>query len=176
MAKWREVVSGLFALALLAYTWAALVPQGFLNSLDNPAHAATLGGVVGLVVLLVTLVWAPANPKILPMLAALVLASMPVFYLWAATLSNQPDAIASELIGLMIFVAWALYGYRRSHRALGLGIMAHGLLWDSWHHQGSDIIAPWYPGACLLFDVAVGLVLLLRFTRSTPPAPPTSPT
>jgi hypothetical protein len=174
MKRWREMGTAMAALALLVYTWLALVPAGFLHSLSNPAHAATLAGIVGLVIMTFALWRPPKDPRFLPLLLAQVLASMPVFYLWAAIRSGHPDAIATELIGLMVFVAWALWAYQRSHRALGLGIIAHGLFWDSWHHLHSDILDPWYPGACLLFDVAVGLVAWVQLTGPRREALPTT--
>jgi hypothetical protein len=174
MTRLRETGAILVALLLLAYTCFTLVPAGFLHALVNPAHAATLGGMVSLVFMGAATWRPPKEPTFLPSLVAQVLASMPVFYLWAAVRSGQPDAIATELVGLMIFVAWALFGDQRSHRALGLGIVAHGLLWDSWHHHRSDIFDPWYPGACLLFDVAVGLVAWVHLKGPVRQALPSS--
>jgi hypothetical protein len=158
-----KLISYIVAVALLAYAWFALVPASFLSTLSNPAHFATLGGLISVVVFTITSIWPPKDPKFARSLVAQVLASMPVFYLWAALRSGTQQDVLIEVAGLFIFVGLALYGYVKSPMILGLGIMAHGLFWDSWHHKHSVIFDSWYPPACLVFDIAAGIVVIARF-------------
>jgi hypothetical protein len=53
-------------------------------------------------------------------------------------------------------------GYYKSFLILGLGLAAHGLGWDLWHHGSSSYIASWYPSACLLVDLALGFLLVTQ--------------
>jgi hypothetical protein len=140
----------------------ALVPPAFTSDLSNPAHLATLGGIAGIVVLLLTTIWPLKDPKMERSLLAQILASMPLFYLWAAWLHGERIDVLLELLGLVFFGAVAFYGYRTSSLVLAAGIAAHGLLWDSWHHHHAGFMATWYPSACLIYDVAVGIMVLGR--------------
>jgi hypothetical protein len=164
MKKIGTTAAYLMAAALLAYTWFALVPASFLSSLSNPAHFASLGGLVCVVVLIGTSIWPPKDPKFAPSLLAQILVSMPIFYIWAAVRAGTQQDVLIEIAGLLIFGGIALYGYLKSPIVLGIGIVAHGLCWDSWHHQHSVIFDSWYPAACLIFDVAVGMAVIAKLS------------
>jgi hypothetical protein len=157
------------AVTLLAYTWVDLVPAGFMATWTNPSHFATLGGVVSVPVFMITAIWPPKDPRFERSFLAQVLASMPMFYLWAAIRSGTSFDIAVEVLGLVFFVGLAVYGYFKSPMLIGAGILAHGLLWDSWHHQHTAIMETWYPMACLIFDVAAGMLVMAHFYRAGEP-------
>lgn len=160
------LISYIVASALLVYTWVALVPAPFLFSLSNPAHFATLGGVVTIVAFIVMSIWPPKDPRFAKSLFALVLTSMPVFYLWAAARSGAQQDVFVEIAGLVIFGGISIYGYLKSPIILGLGILAHGLCWDSWHHNHALFFDGWYPSACLIFDIAAGIVIIARYSAA----------
>jgi hypothetical protein len=159
------VITYIVASALMVYTWVALVPASFLVSLSNPANFAVLGGVAAVVAFIVMSIWPPKDPRFAKSLIALVLASMPVFYLWAAVRSGTQQDVLVEIAGLVIFVI-SIYGYLKSPIILGLGILAHGLCWDSWHHNHALFFEGWYPSACLTFDVAAGIVIVARYSAA----------
>jgi len=93
---------------------------------------------------------------------ALFLAGMQVIYVWAAILRADGGALGIEAIGLLVFAGLALAGYARWPWLLGVGILAHGFAWDSWHHGHSSYIPDWYSLGCLVTDVGVGVFALLR--------------
>jgi len=93
------------------------------------------------------------------LLLALFLAGMPLIYLWAAVLASDQQAIVLETVGAAVFIPLALLGYRRSLLVLGLGIAAHGIAWDVWHHHHFAYIEPWYPMGCLVVDLALSFVV-----------------
>jgi len=87
---------------------------------------------------------------------------MPCIYLAAAFRRGSSSEIAIELVGLLVFVGLAVFGYYKSFLVLGFGIAAHGLGWDLWHHGSASYIASWYPFACLLVDLALGFLLFTQ--------------
>src|SRR5262249_43982093 len=90
------------------------------------------------------------------------LAAMPFIYLTAALKRGSSLDIAIELVGVPLFVGLAVFGYYKSFLVLGLGLAAHGLGWDLWHHGSYSFIACWYPSSCLLVDLALGFLLVTQ--------------
>jgi hypothetical protein len=158
----RRSPSSWAGLALLigavAWCW-FLAPSVPLASYRNPAYLALVVAtvVVGVYAILVSLPRSPRRPELV--LLSTFLAAMPVVYLWAALRADSRDGALVESIGLFIFGAWAVVGYRRSALWLGIGIAAHGLAWDAWHQGRTSFIEPWYPLACLVVDLAFGLAV-----------------
>ncbi len=171
-----NVMAYIAATLLLVFTWVELVPAGFLADLGQPAHLAALGGVVGLFALLAVALL-PTSRAWMNLLVAQVLASMPLFYLWGAWLHGSSLQVLEEVAGLLLFGALAWYGWRHKPVLLGLGVVAHGLLWDSWHVHHGTVMPEWYPLACGLYDVAFGLLAMMHHCagalRARPPEPPT---
>ncbi len=87
---------------------------------------------------------------------------MPLIYFGAADMSGSRNDLASEFVGVLIFVGLAVFGYYKSYLALGFGIMAHGVGWDSWHHHSHPYVASWHPMACLLADLALGFLVITQ--------------
>jgi hypothetical protein len=67
-----------------------------------------------------------------------------------------------EVLGTTTFVALAVLGLKRSPWFLGVGIVAHGLAWDTWHYRNSTYIPDWYAIACLVEDLAFGAYVAAR--------------
>ena len=97
---------------------------------------------------------------------ALFLAGMPIVYLLRglqAGITASSGWFWVECVGAMIFGALAWIGYRRLPWLLVFGIVAHGMLWDSWHFH-STYMPSWYALGCLLVDVGVGLYAAVRIS------------
>lgn len=98
------------------------------------------------------------------------LGGMPVVYFaqYLATDGNaQPGGwLWLELAGILIFVTLAVLGLKTSPWFLVIGIVAHGLGWDSWHYRNSPYIADWYSTGCLLVDITIGAYAALLFSRT----------
>ena len=97
---------------------------------------------------------------------ALFLAAMPIVYLLRGLLSGISASAGwfwVEIFGALVFGALAWFGYRRLPWLLAIGIVAHGVLWDSWHYH-STYIPSWYALGCLIVDVGVGLYAAVRIS------------
>jgi hypothetical protein len=58
----------------------------------------------------------------------------------------------------------AVLGLKISPWFLVIGIVAHGLGWDSGHYRNSPYIADWYSTSCLLVDITIGAYAALLFS------------
>jgi hypothetical protein len=67
-----------------------------------------------------------------------------------------------EVLGTIIFVALAVLGVKRSPWFLAIGMVLHGLAWDTWHYRNSTYIPDWYAVACLTVDLAFGAYVVAR--------------
>ena len=83
-------------------------------------------------------------------------------YLFTSTGRAGNDWFWIEILGVMIFAALAVLGLKRSPWFLAIGIVAHGLAWDSWHYRNSTYIPDWYALACLTVDLALGAYVAAR--------------
>src|SRR5262245_29238272 len=116
-------------------------------------------------------------PRIERGVLALFLNLMPAVYLAAWGLTEHGPGVWIEILGLTVFATLTILSLLISPWYLGLGIIAHGVLWDVWHHErfmAQHFIPSWYTTACLIADVGVGIYACLRIrswkTRSAPPA------
>ncbi|MDR3415711.1 MAG: hypothetical protein P4L83_05955 [Nevskia sp.] len=170
----QALETGAFLLlsALLAYCWLALAPPVPLAEYAyNPAYFALAAGTLTSALYL-ALRLAPARTEGLErLLLALFLAAMPLIYLWAALRSGDRAGALIEAGGFCVYGALAFVGYRRSVALLGLGIIAHGVGWDAWHHHHAAYIEPWYPFGCFVVDAGLGLLVLVRHAGLRPLAP-----
>jgi hypothetical protein len=74
----------------------------------------------------------------------------PSFWLWI------------EVLGIPLFATLAVLGLKRSPWFLSMGIVGHGLAWDSWHYRSSSYIPDWYSIACMAVDLALGAYVAVR--------------
>ena len=147
---------GLCMLVLsLVPTW-VLAPAWREARLLDPAYGAVILGGLAIAVILALRALGRRGSLIERWVLASFLAGMPCVYL-AALLAHPVQAgwLALELAGVAIFGALAWLGLRRSPWYLALGILAHGLGWDAWHHANTSFIADWYTLLCLGADVGI---------------------
>jgi hypothetical protein len=143
-----------------ACSWLWLVSPGPLSAyVIDPAHFALVAGTAVAPAYAALALLRHRREGLEKLLLAAFLAAMPAIYLWGALRNHEPNAMLVEFAGFAVYAGWALVGYRRSTLLLGLGIAAHGLGWDSWHHGHASYIESWYPSACLLVDVAFALAI-----------------
>jgi uncharacterized protein DUF6010 len=164
MARLRkfEPVAFLLVFLALGYAFAVLPPRSALYDLFAPeTHAAWASVVVALALLLLRLL-PRRRLRLERFIYAIFLAGMPFIYLAAALKLGSGSGMAMELVGVPVFTGLAAYGYYKSFPVLGLGIAAHGLGWDLWHHGSVTYIAGWYPLACLVIDLALGFLAMTQ--------------
>lgn len=164
MANLKKLEPVAFVLVFIALYCAffVLAPHSALYDLSK---AETLAGWATVVV-----AFALVALRLLPkrrlrferLIYAVFLAAMPFIYFAAALRQGSGSDIAIELVGVFVFVGLAVFGYYKSFLALGLGIAAHGLGWDLWHHRSASYIASWYPFACMLIDLALGFLVVTQ--------------
>src|SRR5215831_16810252 len=156
-----EPVAFVLLFVVLYYALVALAPHSALH--DSVAETLAGGAAVAVAVALLALRRLPKRRWSLERsIYAVFLAAMPCIYLAAALQRGSSSDVAIEVVGVVVFVGLALFGYYKSFLVLGLGIAAHGLGWDVWHHGSGSYIASWYPLACLLVDLALGLLVLTQ--------------
>src|SRR5215470_16670314 len=164
MANLKELEPIAFVLLFIALYYALVVLAPGSALYDFPT-AETLAGLTAVVVA-VALVVLGCLPKrrwhVERLIYAGFLAAMPFIYLAAALKLGSSFDIVIELVGVPVFVGLAVFGYYKSFLALGLGLVAHGLGWDLWHHGSTSYIASWYPSACLLVDLALGFLVVTQ--------------
>ena len=93
------------------------------------------------------------------------LVGMPVVYLlgWLGARSRTAASWSwVELLGLALFAALAVLGFKNSPWFLVIGIAGHGIAWDSWHYRNSTYVPDWYSVACMLVDLALGAYVAAR--------------
>jgi hypothetical protein len=146
----------------LAYSLAALAPRTALTDVGRPETLAGIATALVAFVMLFLRVLPKRRPHIERAVYALFLTAMPMIYFAAAYMSGSRGDLALKLVGVLIFVGLAVLGYCKSYLALGFGIMAHGVVWDSWHHHSHPYVASWYPMTCLLVDLALGFLVITQ--------------
>lgn len=94
------------------------------------------------------------------------LAAMPLVYLTRYLFASAGQGTTSwfwvEALGVLVFAALALLGVKLSPWFLAIGIVVHGLAWDTWHYRNSIYIPDWYVIACLAVDLAFGAYVAAR--------------
>src|SRR5262249_20721954 len=159
--KKLEPVAFVLLFIVLYYALVVLAPDSALH--DSTAETLAGGAAVLVAVALLVLPRLPQRRWNLERsIYAAFLAAMPFIYLAAALKLGSSSDIATELVGVPVFVGLAVFGYYKSFLALGLGLAAHGLGWDLWHHGSSSYIASWYPFACLLIDLALAFLVVTQ--------------
>jgi len=157
-----RVALGALVAQLIAVFW--LAPASVLHAPGEPTSLATFCTVV--VTLLLLASRAAGIDRFDRLVLALFLAGMQLIYAWAAILHGDRSDLGVEALGMLAFVGLAVAGYARWPWLIGIGILAHGLAWDSWHHGHASYIPDWYSLGCLVTDLGVGAFALLRSDAS----------
>jgi len=85
-----------------------------------------------------------------------------VRYLFDSTGREADFWLWVEVLGIPLFATLAVLGLKRSPWFLAIGIVAHGLAWDSWHYRISTYIPDWYAIFCMAVDLAFGAYVAAR--------------
>jgi hypothetical protein len=148
---------------LLAVLW--LAPASVLHAPGEPTSLATFSTFAVTLLLLASRL--TGTDRFDRLVLAVFLAGMQLIYVWAAILHGDRGDLGVEAIGALAFVGVALAGYARWPWLIGVGIIAHGVAWDTWHHGRSSYIPDWYSLGCLVTDLGVGVFALARSEAST---------
>jgi hypothetical protein len=85
-----------------------------------------------------------------------------VGYLFESTALTATFWRRVEGLGIPLFATLAVLGLKRSPWLLAIGIIAHGLAWDSWHYRNSTYIPDWYAISCMAVDLTLGAYVATR--------------
>ena len=156
----RDLVGFALLYAQLAATfW--IVPDWSPSHIGEPTYLAGVGNVVGTFVISAIRLSGRRGSIAERAYLALFLGAMPFVYLSSWILTPQQGWLLPELVGVAIFVAAAVLGWRGSIWWLAFGIAAHGLFWDLWHYGHTAFIPDWYTVGCLITDVSLGVYVAL---------------
>jgi hypothetical protein len=91
------------------------------------------------------------------------------YYILFAVMAKSSAALLAEAIPMVVFIAAAALGFRRTAWIVVAGLALHGVF-DFFHHAviTNPGVPSWWPGFCLAFDVtaAIYLAVLVRVRRS----------
>jgi hypothetical protein len=152
----------LILFAAISSLFLKLAPESPFAHLESPPYTATVGAAIAGIALMVIRFLMRRNLQLEKFVLAVFLAAMPVIYLWSALEAGDSNGIMLESLGIVIYGGLAVFGLFKSPLALGLGIAAHGLIWDWLHHNRSAYIPNWYSLGCLIVDVAFALLVLTQ--------------
>lgn len=164
-----EPAAFLLLFIALGYALVVLAPGSALSEFSKAETLACYAAIVFALALLALRALPARRLLVERFIYAAFLAGMPFVYLAAALIQNDSDGIVIEVVGVPVFVGLAAYGYFRSFAVLGVGIVAHGVGWDLWHHGSAVYIASWYPLACLLADLALGFLAITQMSAHQVP-------
>lgn len=153
----------LIALSIITVWTLYMVPSW--HELVDPFLLAAVAGAVTVACLWLTRWLGSRAMKFERTWLAVFLVGMPLIYLmgWFAARDHAASLwIWVELLGLALFAAFAALGLKKSPWFLAIGILGHGLAWDSWHYKNSAYVPDWYAVACLLVDLALGAYVAAR--------------
>lgn len=162
----RETVQTvLLIIVSIVGTWLALYRVPWHVSGDPCLLAAAVSGVI--VTCLWLTRWRGLQGAIFERnLLAGFLVVMPIVYVARYLLVSGGNAVNHwfwvEIIGTAIFTALAVLGVKQSPWFLAVGMVLHGLTWDTWHYRSSAYIPDWYVIACLAVDLAFGAYVAAR--------------
>lgn len=143
-----------------------LLPDSPLRHLGEPAFGAALGLSVLLLALVALHLLGRAGSRIEQGVFAVFLGCMPLVYVNSCIRGGGGVTwLGVEIAGQALFAAMAILGFTRKAWLLPVGIIAHALLWDAWHHPVTAYIPGWYVAACLIVDVSFGLYAATQVRR-----------
>lgn len=148
---------GLCFLVLQLIATPFLVPEWKLAHLTEPVYLATVASILVSLLILGLRIAKRRGSDLERHALASFLAGMPIIYIASWVRRPEPGWLAIESVGLVVFVAWAYLGWRRSVWFLATGIVAHGLSWDAWHLGRVAFVPDWYALGCFIVDVGLGI-------------------
>jgi hypothetical protein len=88
------------------------------------------------------------------------------YYVLFAAMGASSRTLLAEIVVAGIFLLLAVLGFKGSLWVLAAGLIGHGIF-DFVHHFLIDNpgVPRWWPGFCMAFDVAFGVLLGLRLIR-----------
>jgi hypothetical protein len=88
------------------------------------------------------------------------------YYVLFAAMGGSSRTLLAETVAAGIFLLFAVLGFRGNLWVLAVGLIGHGIF-DFVHHFLIDNpgVPRWWPGFCMAFDVAFGVLLGLRLIR-----------
>jgi hypothetical protein len=88
------------------------------------------------------------------------------YYVLFAAMGGSSRTLLAETVAAGIFLLFAVLGFKGNLWVLAVGLIGHGIF-DFVHHFLIDNpgVPRWWPGFCLAFDVAFGVLLGLRLIR-----------
>jgi len=160
----QTVQTVLLIIVTFVGTWLALYRVPWQVSGDPCLLAAAASGVI--VTCLWLTRWRGSRGVIFERnLLAGFLVGMPLVYVARYVFASTGHAASwlwVEVLGTIIFVALAVLGVKRSPWFLAIGMVLHGLAWDTWHYRNSTYIPNWYAIACLAVDLVFGAYVAAR--------------
>lgn len=93
------------------------------------------------------------------------------YYVLFAVMAGSPRTLVTELVGVAVFIALAIAGFRVSLWFAVIGLIGHGVF-DFFRPMMGIVnagVPPWWPPFCIGYDVVAGVILaiLLRMEAST---------
>jgi hypothetical protein len=88
------------------------------------------------------------------------------YYVLFAAMGGSSRTLLAETVAAGIFLLFAVLGFKGNLWVLAVGLIGHGIF-DFVHHFLIDNpgVPRWWPGFCMAFDVAFGVLLGLRLIR-----------
>ena len=88
------------------------------------------------------------------------------YYVLFAAMGASSRTLLAEIVVAGIFLLLAVLGFKGSLWVLAVGLIGHGIF-DFVHHFLIDNpgVPRWWPGFCMAFDVAFGVLLGVRLIR-----------
>jgi hypothetical protein len=149
----RVALLGLVAQQVFVFL---VVPASPFAHLDQAVYFATVATTPITVALVVLRFAAKRRIGLEKQLLAAFLAGMPVIYTVAAIQQGASGQVISmEGTAILVFGVFAIVGVIGSPWFLVVGIAAHGVCWDVWHHPTELVVPGWYAVGCFVVDVAM---------------------
>jgi len=160
----KPIEIGTLIAATAAVAWMVHSVPSWRDPAAGPSIAATVAAAATVAFLWVSLWRRRSATRAELWLLAAFLGGMPVVYLAQYLAANAKPGgwFWLEAAGIPIFAALAVLGVKVSPWFLVIGIVAHGVGWDSWHYQHSPYIPDWYSTGCLLVDITIGAYAAVR--------------
>jgi len=88
------------------------------------------------------------------------------YYVLFAAMGASRRTLVAEIVVAVIFVLFAVLGFRGNLWLLAVGLIGHGAF-DFVHHFFIDNpgVPRWWPGFCMAFDVLFGVLMAWRLLR-----------